>query len=146
MFLGQYYHNIDDKGRLTIPARYRELIQSDGAYLLQGFESNLIILPSPYFDILSHRVNRTSFTDPTARALRRLFFATASQVELDKLGRILIPQFLRQHAGLDSEAVVAGLGHYFEIWSPTFWSSQIEQLRDPQQNAGRFSVLDLLFE
>jgi len=67
MFLGQYYHNIDEKGRLTIPARYRELIQSDGAYLLQGFESNLIILPSPYFDILSHRVNRTSFTDPTAR-------------------------------------------------------------------------------
>jgi multisubunit Na+/H+ antiporter MnhC subunit len=44
------------------------------------------------------------------------------------------------------EAVVAGLGHYFEIWSPTFWSSQIEQLRDPQQNAGRFTALDLLFE
>jgi len=146
MFLGQYYHNIDEKGRLTIPARYRELIQSDGAYIMQGFESNLIILPSPYFDILSHHVNRTSITDPTARVLRRLFYATASLVELDKLGRILIPQFLRQHASLDSEAVIAGLGHYFEIWSPKFWSSQIEQLQDSDLNARRFTELDLQFE
>ena len=118
MFLGQFYHNLDNKGRLTIPTNFRDLLSNNGAYIIQGFEQNLLVLPSPSFDIVSRRINQMSMTDPNTRLLRRLFFSTAKFVEVDKAGRILIPQFLRQSAYMESEVVVVGNGTYFEIWSP----------------------------
>lgn len=143
MFLGQFRHNLDDKGRLTVPARFRDLLLADGAYVMQGFDQNLMVLTSPRFDTLSERVKTMSMTDPTARLLRRLLFSTAAPVEVDKAGRILLPQFLREHATLNSEAVVVGMGDYFEIWSPALWSAQAEMLGDAQANADRFSALSL---
>lgn len=142
MFLGQYYHSFDAKGRLTIPARFRELL-TDGAYVTRGFEQNLMVLTSPAFDALTHGVNQHSLTDPTARDLKRLLFSTADRVELDSSGRILIPQFLRELAGLDSEAVVVGVGDYFEIWSPAQWDEKMALLNDTDANAQRFVGLDL---
>jgi MraZ protein len=88
MFLGQFYHNLDDKGRLTVPSRFREELASDGAYVMQGFERNLMVLPANTFEVVSHRIQKLSMTDPTARMLRRLLFSTADRVELDKSGRI----------------------------------------------------------
>ncbi|MDH5507447.1 MAG: division/cell wall cluster transcriptional repressor MraZ [Anaerolineae bacterium] len=142
MFLGQYQHNIDEKGRLTIPARFRELL-SDGAYVTQGFDANLMVLRAPTFEFISQRVNQMSMTDPVARELKRLLFSTADRVETDKNGRILIPQFLREVAGLDGEAMLVGVGDYFEIWSPQPWQQQISQLQDTGANAQRFAALDL---
>ena len=146
MFLGQFYHNLDNKGRLTIPTNFRDLLSINGAYIIQGFEQNLLVLPSPSFDIVSRRINQMSMTDPNTRLLRRLFFSTAKFVEVDKAGRILIPQFLRQSAYMESEVVVVGNGTYFEIWSPDNWSSQAEQIQDTQTNAHRFAELDLTSE
>jgi len=146
MFLGQFYHNLDNKGRLTIPTNFRDLLSNNGAYIIQGFEQNLLVLPSPSFDIVSRRINQMSMTDPNTRLLRRLFFSTAKFVEVDKAGRILIPQFLRQSAYMESEVVVVGNGTYFEIWSPDNWSSQAEQIQDTQTNAHRFAELDLTSE
>ncbi|MDH3942863.1 MAG: division/cell wall cluster transcriptional repressor MraZ [Anaerolineae bacterium] len=142
MFLGQYQHNIDDKGRLTIPARYRELLDG-GAYISQGFEQNLMVLTPETFEFITQRVNKMSLTDPTARELKRLLFATAERVDPDKIGRILIPQFLRQVSGLDGEAVLAGVGDYFEIWAPVIWEQQIARMKDTEANASRFALLDL---
>jgi MraZ protein len=142
MFLGQYQHNIDDKGRLTIPARFRELLDG-GAYISQGFEQNLMVLTPETFEFITQRVNQMSLTDPTARELKRLLFSTAERVEPDKIGRILIPQFLRQVSGLDGEAVLAGVGDYFEIWAPAQWELQIARMQDTEANASRFAVLDL---
>ena len=143
MFLGQFYHTLDEKGRLTIPARYRDLLVSDGAYILRGFEKNLMVLPSSLFAIIYKRINQMSMTDPVARLLRRLIFSTAAPVEFDKIGRILIPQFLRDDAAILNEAVVVGAGDYIEIWSPEMWSGQIEQLQDAETTATRFAALDL---
>jgi MraZ protein len=142
MFLGQYRHNLDNKGRLTIPARFRELL-SDGAYITQGFDKNLMVLTAPTFEFISQRVNQMSITDPTARELKRLLFSTADKVEPDSNGRILIPQFLREVAGVDGEAVVVGVGQYFEIWSPEPWEAQIARLNDTEANAQRFAALDI---
>jgi MraZ protein len=142
MFLGQYRHNFDAKGRLTIPARFRELL-TDGAFVTQGFEQNLMVLTPPTFEVITQGVNQTSITDPTARDLKRLLFSTASQVEPDGNGRILIPQFLRELAGLDSEAFLVGVGDYFEIWSPTQWEEKMSLLNDTDANAQRFVGLDL---
>lgn len=143
MFLGQYHHNIDEKGRLTIPARFRDLLAAEGAYILQGFDHNLMVLTAPSFESISLRVSQMSLTDPTARLLKRLIFSTADRVEVDRVGRILIPQFLRQSAGLDGDAVIVGSGSYFEIWAPEVWDQQMSQLQDIEANAQRFVSLDL---
>ena len=146
MFLGQFYHSLDEKGRITIPVRFRDLLAPDGAYVMQGFDQNLIVLPSKIFETLSRRIHQMSITDPKARLLRRLIFSTADRTDVDKVGRILIPQFLRQTAGLENEVVVAGMGDYFEIWSPEGWNVQNEQIQDAQSNADRFAALNLASE
>lgn len=142
MFLGQYRHTIDNKGRLTIPARFRELLE-DGAYITQGFDRNLMVLRSPSFEGISRRVNQLSMTDPAVRELRRLIFSTADRADVDRSGRILIPQFLREVAQIDNEVVVVGVGDYFELWAPVIWGKQLNQLQDAESNAQRFSAFDL---
>jgi MraZ protein len=143
MFLGQYQHAIDNKGRLTIPSRFRELLAGDGAYILQGFDRNLIVLPGPAFERVSSRVNSLSITDSRARVLRRQIFSTAEKVEADKTGRILIPDFLRQAAHLEADAFVIGAGNYFEIWSPVLWGEQVANLQDDDSNGHRFDLLEI---
>lgn len=142
MFLGQYHHTIDNKGRLTIPARFRDLIE-DGAYITQGFDRNLMVLRASTYEGISRRVNQLSITDPAVRQLRRLIFSTADRVDVDRNGRILIPQFLREVAQVEGEAVVVGVGEYFEIWSSDIWGAQLDQLQDADGNAQKFSTFDL---
>ncbi|MDZ4159124.1 MAG: division/cell wall cluster transcriptional repressor MraZ [Anaerolineaceae bacterium] len=142
MFLGKYEHAIDEKGRTTIPARYRELLE-EGGYITQGFDQNLILLAASTFNRIYQRVNQMSMTDPATRQLRRLIFSNADRIIFDRAGRILIPQFLRQAAGLDGQAIILGLGDYVEIWSPENWSIQNQQLHAADANAQRFAALDL---
>ena len=142
MFLGQYRHTLDEKGRLTIPARFREDL-SGGAYLTQGFDCNLRVLTETAFEAIYGKLSQMNTTDPTARELRRLILATASQVDLDRVGRILIPQFLRDVASLESDAVIVGVGEAVEIWSPGAWEGQITRLSDVDANSQRFAELDL---
>ncbi len=142
MFLGQYEHTIDEKGRLTIPARYRDLLQ-DGAFITQGFDANLMVLTADSFNQIYERINRMSMTNPTARQLKRLIFAHADRVEVDRAGRFLIPQFLRQAAQLNGTAILVGVGDYFEIWSPELWDEENSTLQDAEANGQRFAALDL---
>ena len=142
MFLGQYRHAIDNKGRLTIPARFRDEL-ADGAYLTQGFDRNLRLVTEDAFKAVFEKLSIMKTTDPVARDLRRLIFATASQVDLDSVGRVLIPQFLRDVAGLDGEAVIVGVGEAVEIWSPEEWDQKVILMSDVDANAERFAELDL---
>ncbi len=142
MFLGQYQHRIDSKGRLTIPSRFREILSS-GAYVTLGFDRNLMVLTPEAFQSISERVNQMSLTDPAARQLRRLIFATADRVEVDRSGRILIPQFLRETIGLENQVIVVGSGNYFELWSPAEWSKQASQIQDTEANTQRFAAFDI---
>ena len=143
MFLGQFYHNLDEKGRLTIPSKFRELLGTDGAFVMQGFDRNLMVLPSPIFKNLSERINSMSITNPSARKLRRMVFATATKVDVDKIGRILIPHFLRAAAELDGNVIIVGSGGYFEIWSSKNWEAQQKELNEIQNDPGLFESLDL---
>jgi MraZ protein len=142
MFLGQYQHSLDDKGRLTIPAVFRDAL-GEGAFVSQGFDRNLMVMTAAYFQDVYQRINALSITDPAARLLRRLVLSNAYQVEVDKAGRILLPQNLRQFLGLNGEAIAVGQGEYFEIWSPTEWKLQMQTLQDAEANASRFQALDL---
>ena len=142
MFLGQYQHNLDEKGRLMIPARFRELLVG-GAFITQGFDRCLMVMTSSYFEEVYRRINSMNLADPTARMLRRLILSNAYPLEVDKVGRVLLPNNLRQVINLESDAILAGSGDYFEIWTPAQWNEQLTQLQDTEANNQRFSVLDL---
>jgi len=142
MFLGQFQHNLDEKGRLMIPARYRELLAA-GAFITQGFDRCLMVMTDVYFKQVYGRINDMNPADPNARLLRRLILSNAYPVEVDKVGRILVPQNLRPVIELESEAIVAGQGEYFEVWSPDAWNEQMDQLQDIETNNQRFATLDL---
>ncbi len=142
MFLSQFQHNLDDKGRLMIPARYRDLLAA-GAFITQGFDRCLMVMTDAYFQDVYARLNGMNMADPTARMLRRLILSNAYAVDVDKVGRILVPQNLREFLGVISgELVVAGQGDYFEVWTPAEWNLQMDRLQDVEANEQRFATLD----
>jgi MraZ protein len=142
MFLGQFQHNLDEKGRLMIPAPYRQTLEG-GAFIMQGFDRCLMVMTKPYFEQVYERINSMNLADPATRLLRRMILSTAYPVDLDKVGRILVPQNLRQFAGFDSEAIVAGQGEYFEVWKPAEWDQQMNAIQDTEANSQRFATLNL---
>lgn len=142
MFLGQYTHSIDVKGRLTIPVRFRAALAS-GAFVTQGFDRNLIVYTTESFNRLAQRAAQLTATDPEARAVRRVIFGGATEVSLDAAGRILMPPFLREYAGLDGDTTLVGAGEYFEIWNATAWNVELAAVTDPETNARRFTHFDL---
>ena len=144
MFLGEYTHAIDDKGRLTIPSKVREVLEA-GAVITRGYDKCLLVYTARDFAHLATRTAALSPTDPENRALLRVAFSGASESTPDKQGRISIPPFLRDYAGIDlgGECVIVGVGLYLEIWSQAGWLEQLQIVNDPALNAKRFSGLDL---
>jgi MraZ protein len=142
MFLGRFAHTIDAKGRLTVPVRFRAAI-AGGAYITQGFDRNLLVYTAESFQRLAERAAHLTATDPEARAVRRVIFGGAHEVELDSAGRILIQPFLREYAGLDGESMIVGAGEYFEVWNTEIWSKESSSVSDPETNAKRFIDFDL---
>jgi MraZ protein len=142
MFMGEYTHSLDDKGRLTIPARFREEL-AYGAVLTRGYDRYLLLYTSEAFKRITARAETLTPTNPENRALLRLTFSGAAEVVPDRQGRIVVPPYLREYAGIDSECVVVGVGHFVEVWSKDGWNEQLQKLNDPAINAARFSTLNL---
>ena len=142
MFLGQYKYTTDSKGRLTIPVRYRAALAS-GATVTQGFERNLMVYTTESFQSLAKKAAALTSTDPAARAVRRLIFGGATEASLDSAGRILLPDFLRDYAGIEGDTFVVGAGQYFEIWRAEDWERERESVMDPNANSQRFVDYDL---
>ncbi|MFH2103520.1 MAG: division/cell wall cluster transcriptional repressor MraZ [Chloroflexota bacterium] len=142
MFIGQYHHSFDDKCRLTVPAKFRDPMM-EGVYVIQGLDRNLMMLTPAAFEVIYQRLMAMNLTDPSTRLLRRIILGNASHLELDKSGRVLIPQILRDFAGLETEAVMVGQGDYCEIWSSALWKEQEAQVQDAETNAKRFEALEL---
>jgi MraZ protein len=141
-FFGRYEHTIDEKGRITIPSEYREVL-GDSVYVTQGFDGNLQAFHIQMFERLSEQLRSIGFLSPNSRLLRRLLFSNAKQINFDSAGRILIPAFLRETANLEATAMVVGMGEFFEIWTPERWEDQQNALNDVEANEQRFSALDL---
>ncbi len=141
MFLGRHGHNLDDKGRLALPARYREEL-SGGVVITRGFDNCLLVYPMEAWTPLAERVSALSIGDPDVRLLRRMLFANATDLQLDRQGRILVPVELRAHADLEREAVVVGMHSFIEIWSPDGWATQDELVeRDGASIAEKLAAL-----
>lgn len=129
MFLGEYEHTLDDKGRLAVPARFREAL-GDEAFITRGFDRCLMGFPRERWERLAEQVSSFSLGQGDARNLRRLIFSGANPVSLDRQGRILIPQNLRAYAELGDQVVIAGLNTHFEIWSAARWREVLAGLDD----------------
>ncbi len=142
MFLGQYQHSLDTKGRLIVPARFRDVL-AVGGFVTRGFDRCLMVMTNEYFEKVYERINAMNIALPATRELRRLFFANAYSITPDKVGRINLPQDLRQFAQIESDTIVAGQGEYFEIWLPTLWEAQMTTLENAEANIEKFSALDL---
>ncbi|MER2600195.1 MAG: division/cell wall cluster transcriptional repressor MraZ [Caldilineales bacterium] len=140
MLIGQYEHTLDNKGRLTLPSEYGELL-ADGIVLTRGLESCLYIFTRAGFEQLSQQMDELSLTDVRARQLRRLFFSQASAALPDKQRRIVIPQWLREAANISEKVMIAGLNSYIELWEPTAWRAQQESARHEMQDTNYFTDL-----
>ena len=142
MFLGQYQHSLDAKGRLIVPASFRDEL-AEGGFVTRGFDRCLMVMTLDYFEVVYQRINSMNLADPSTRELRRLFFANPYSITPDKVGRINLPSDLRQFAQIETDTTVAGQGEYFEIWLPTLWEKQMTTLENAEANTERFSALDL---
>jgi MraZ protein len=141
VFLGRHGHNLDEKGRLALPARYRDELR-DGVVITRGFDNCLLVYPMAAWAPLAERVSALSIGDPDVRLLRRMLFANATDLMLDRQGRILVPAELRAHAALEREAVVVGMHSFIEIWSPEGWAAQDELVeRDGASIAEKLAAL-----
>ncbi len=141
-FFGTYEHNIDEKNRITFPARFREQL-GEGAFMLRGFDGNLVIMNAARFKLLFDKVNSLNMADANTRNLRRFLFKNAAEIEFDKSGRFIIPQVLREYAHLDGAATVIGAGEDIEVWSPALLKKQDEQFDSPDLAADLAEKFDL---
>jgi MraZ protein len=143
MFLGEFEHTVDDKGRLTIPARFRRRLAA-GLVVTKGIDPCLWLYPADGWSELAERISALPRTDPKAREFRRQVFGGASDVEPDKQGRVNLPPYLRQYAHIDNQAVVVGLHDYCEIWNPEQWRErQQRSYEDPETRAEQFANLGI---
>ena len=120
MFLGEYEHSLDAKGRLAIPARYRALL-GEGAVITRGFDGCLVIYPAEVWRSVAERLDSLSVTQEAARMVKRFVFSGATECEFDRQGRVLVPSFLRGYAELSESAVVVGQYSRIEIWDRGRW-------------------------
>ena len=127
MFLGRFAHALDAKGRLAVPARFREAL-AEGVVLTRGIDRCLSLYPMAAWRPLAEKVSALPITDPDARNFRRMVFAEATDLDLDGQGRILVPPELRRYAGLEREALVVGVHTHLEVWSPEAWAAVAARL------------------
>jgi MraZ protein len=142
VFTGEYRHAVDEKGRLAVPARFRAQLEG-GCVVARWLDTCLAIFPMPAWESLSAKVGSLPMTDPNARLLQRQLFAGAQETELDRQGRVLVPQGLRTFAGLEGEAMVLGSRDHAEIWAPTRWEEYSRALEDPSAFAAAIAGLGI---
>jgi len=120
MFIGEYAHSLDDKGRISIPAKFRSLL-SQGVVLTRGLDQCLFLYSREEWRVLAEKISQLPLSQKKSRAFSRLMLAGAWDAILDSQGRVVIPEYLRSYARISKKAVVAGLYNRVEIWDEEQW-------------------------
>ncbi len=120
MFIGEFHHTLDDKGRLAIPIKFRAKL-CQGAVVTRGLDRSLFLYPAAEWQILAAKIAALPLGQADTRAFARLMLSGAMDTELDKTGRVNIPEYLRVYAGLNKAVVVTGLFDRLEIWDEKAW-------------------------
>ncbi len=125
MFYGEYLHSIDRKGRLILPAKFRETAKNhfiEKFYVTRGLDNCLFMLSEEEWKAQENKFKNLSFTKAQSRQFNRLFFSGAVEVTFDTQGRILLPQYLKDFAGIKKDVVVVGVSNRIEIWAKDKWN------------------------
>lgn len=145
MFLGEFEHTIDDKGRLTIPAKFRDELEG-GLIITRGLDGCLWAYARAEWEVVSEKVSKMPSNNPAARNFARFFFSNAFDSIPDRQGRVLIPQNLRTYAEITDETIVIGVMNRVEIWSPAKWQAVRHQFEaDPEAIAAQLQELGIDF-
>jgi len=134
MLLGEHEHTLDDKNRLTLPAKLRGAFE-DGVVLTRGLDGCLFAYPRGEWERIAERIQALDPLLESSRVMQRHFFSGASQGELDRQGRLVVPAGLLEHAGIAREVVVAGVYDHIEIWDRPRWRSQPHQVEGRAEDA-----------
>ena len=138
MFRGATLVNLDSKGRLSVPTRYRDqLIEIAAGQMVCTIDINspcLLLYPLPEWEIIEQKLSRLSSMNPQERRVQRLLLGHASECQMDNAGRLLIAPVLRQHAGLTKEVMLVGQFNKFELWDETTWYQQVKEDIDAEQS------------
>lgn len=126
MFMGEFRHTIDEKGRLIMPARFRDGL-GDRFVATRGLDNCLFVYPLAEWASLEEKLKSLPFTRGEARAFTRLFLAGASECEIDRQGRFVIPGGLRDYAKIEKDVVIIGVSNRIEVWSQTEWDAYVEK-------------------
>ena len=143
MFMGEYNHTIDAKGRLIIPSRFREVL-GDEFVVTKGMDGCLFVFDNPEWQAFEEKLHKLPMIDKGARQFTRFFLAGAASVEVDKQGRILLPAVLREFAGITKDAVLVGVGSRVEIWSKDRWEGTVTY-QDMEEISGHMIELGIGF-
>ncbi|MDH4229893.1 MAG: division/cell wall cluster transcriptional repressor MraZ [Nitrospirota bacterium] len=145
MFLGRESNRIDAKGRLAIPAKFREVVGSAARLVVtrKVLDPCLEVFSEERWREFMDRLQTLSQVKPEVRQFRRMLYSGAEVCSLDRQGRILIPAHLREYAGLDRETVLAGTGDTFEIWDEARWQAEMNRTTDPGDLADALAGLGL---
>ena len=130
MFRGRYFNVMDDKGRITIPPRYRDVLKErqEQHLIVTNLDGYLIAFPSSEWEVIEQKFSRTSDFRQGLRSFIRFFVSGASECPLDRQGRILLPPNLREYAKLDKDVVLAGAIRCFEIWDRPNWDKEMARI------------------
>jgi MraZ protein len=132
MFRGRFEHTIDPKGRVSIPAKFRELLSEkyDERIIITNFDRCLVAYPYEEWRSVEDRISSLSMVKKEVKAFQRFFISGATECPIDKLGRVLIPPTLRDYALLEKDVVFAGMGKMFELWSRERWTEEIKRAEE----------------
>jgi len=127
MFLGEYLHSIDQRGRLALPKKIRTEISGNELVLARGFEKCILVYTRADWERETGKELQLPISDKKGREIKRYLFSGAELAEIDKVGRVLIPQLLKNYAGIEKEVAVLGAGDHFEVWEPQVWRQYFER-------------------
>lgn len=144
MFMGEFQHTIDEKGRMIIPAKFREALGST-FIVTRGLDHCLFVYPLTEWAVLEQKLKALPLMRSDARAFTRFFFSGAVECELDKQGRINIPSNLREHAKLEKECVIIGVSTRVEVWSKEAWE-EYSRIQEDSFNEIAEKLVDLNFD
>lgn len=126
MFIGEFAHTLDDKGRISVPKKFRSALE-DGLVVTRGLDNCLFVYTKDEWQKLAEKLASLPFAQANTRAFARLMLAGAMDVEVDKVGRVMIPEYLRTFAKLGKDVVIAGLYNRLELWDKETWSAYKEK-------------------
>lgn len=144
MFLGEFSHSLDSKGRLTIPAKFRDQLALGLVVTRSPLERCLLVMPQGKWDEIAAKISALPLADPRSALLRRAIFSAAEDFKPDRQGRILISQRLRDYARIENDVVIAGVNTFVELWNPDLWNEKVlQQLENGTLDAELFAALNV---